>query len=252
MKNNLISKTGLMLKKNSSAILLGMGIASFFSAIITTATQTQKAVKLIEQKEEEKGEKLTKKEVVKHTWKLYLIPIILASVGTGTIIGSKYIDGKKIALISTACTTAQNALTEFQTKTKEIVGKDKVKEIADSIAKDKVQNISKEDGDVIHTGYGDTLCFDNQCGRKFTCDPDKIKKAINDINYRLLNEMCVTLNEFYYEIGLSGTVLGEQVGWAMEKGQIVPRFTATLTEKDEPCFVVDFETQPIFNYDYIT
>ena len=93
MKNNFISKTGLMLKKNSSAILLGMGIASFFSAIITTATQTQKAVKLIEQKEEEKGEKLTKKEVVKHTWKLYLIPIILASVGTGTVIGSKYIDG---------------------------------------------------------------------------------------------------------------------------------------------------------------
>ena len=77
-----------------------------------------------------------------------------------------------------------------------------------------------QNSEVLVTGKGETLCYDSLSGRYFKSDIEKIKKAINDVNRRMLNENSVALNEYYVEIGLAAVGIGESVGWDIDKGYL--------------------------------
>lgn len=269
MKGNILKTIKIGASKNSSIILMGLGIGSFATAVVFAIRATPKALKLIDEKKEEKKRhvktcdnidttsslpalELTKIEIVKSCWKCYIPTAISMIIGTVSIISSSCISQRRNALLTTACAATQTAFNEFRSKTKNVIGEEKTKEIIDAVAKDKIEKLPANDDEIIYTGQGDDWCLDAQCGRYFKGDIGKIKKAINTINYRLLNEMCVSLNEFYYEIGLEGTRLGDKVGWNLDNGMVEPAFSSIFSdEKNKTCFVVDFDLQPLYNYDMI-
>ena len=45
---------------------------------------------------------------------------------------------------------------------------------------------------------------------------DTIKKIVNELNRRMLSESYISLNDFYYELGLSFTKMGDQLGWNVQ------------------------------------
>ena len=263
MKGNILKTIKFNASKNSPVILMGLGIGSFATAVVFAVRATPKALKLIEDKKEEKRTisvnhikhdyfELTKMELIKTCWKCYIPSALSMLVGTVAIISSSCISQRRNALLTTACAATQTAFNEFRSKTKDVIGEEKTKEIIDAVAKDKIEKLPVNDDEIIYTGQGDDWCFDAQCGRYFKGDIGKIKNAINTINYRLLNEMCVSLNEFYYEIGLEGAGLGDKVGWNLDNGMIEPAFSSIFSdEKNKTCFVVDFNLQPLYNYDMI-
>lgn len=269
MKGNILKTIKAGTVKNSPVLLIGLGIGSFTSAIVLAVRATPKALKLINEKKEEKKQRiktynnssnstdiivpeLTKIEIVKSCWKCYIPAALSMLIGTVSLVSSSCISQRRNALLTTACAATQTAFNEFRTKTKDIIGEEKTKEVIDAVAKDKIEKLPVNDDEIIYTGQGDDWCFDAQCGRYFKGDIGKIKKAINTINYRLLNEMCVSLNEFYYEIGLEGTGLGDKVGWNLDNGMIEPAFSSIFSDsKNKTCFVVDFNLQPLYNYDMI-
>jgi len=234
-------------KRNSSELLLAVEIASGVSAIIFTAIGTVKAVKKVEQKKEELGRDLTKKEIAKEVWPCY-IPVVVSEVAQVTsAVERKKVNAKNTAVLATAYTLTDQAFREYKEKVVETIGEKKQHEIMSEIAKDKIRENPPHNNEVIITGKGKTLCYDPASGRYFECDIETIRKAEAKLNQEITRSMYASLNDYYDLVGLPATSLGDDLGW---NGDSLVEFSysSTLTEDDRPCLVVDFYVQPRADY----
>ncbi|MBQ5562679.1 MAG: hypothetical protein IIT39_04770 [Clostridia bacterium] len=68
---------------------------------------------------------------------------------------------------------------------------------------------------IVTTGYGDTLCYETLSGRYFYSDIEKIRAAVNRANKIILEESYISLNEFYDELDLGHTGIGDSIGWGV-------------------------------------
>ena len=242
---------------HSPEILTGVGISGMLTAIGLGIAATPKAMKAIEKAKVRKVEgsddaivdpKLTKGEIFKVTWKYYIPTVATAALSTACIIGSNSVHAKRNAALAAAYTLSDSALKEYQNKVVETIGEKKEEAVRDAIAKDRVDNNPVSTKEVIITEKGNTLCYDSISGRYFRSDIEKLKKAANELNRRMLNDMYISLNEFYYEIGLNGTKIGEDLGWNVDRGLIDLRFSAQVADDGNPCLVLEFEVAPSYKY----
>lgn len=238
---------GKTMTKYSPEILLGFGIAGMVVTTITAVRVTPKAVRIVE--ELSKEEKPTKGEIVKATWKLYLPSLITGVLSTACLIGSNSVNVRRNAALAAAYTLSESALSEYKTKVIETIGDKKEKEIIDSIAQDKVEKNPVTKNEVIFTGKGETLCYDSICGRYFHSDRSKIERVENEINRRLLTEDYISLNDFYYELGLEETEKGDLLGWNVNDGLIRTTFSSRIADDGTPCLVMLFSVGPKYKYD---
>ena len=79
--NGLLNSSKVFFKKNSATILTCLGGVGVIATSIMAVKATPKALKIIEKAEEEKGEELTKTEIVKAAGVVY-IPTVLTGVST--------------------------------------------------------------------------------------------------------------------------------------------------------------------------
>ena len=92
----------LIVKRNASTILTGLGIIGIAATTITTVKATPKTLRLIEEAEKEKGEKLTKWETVKIASPSYISMAGLCLVTMACVIGAEILNQKRQAsLLST-------------------------------------------------------------------------------------------------------------------------------------------------------
>ena len=136
----------------------------------------------------------------------------------------------------------------------EVLGEEKEKEIRTAIAEDRIDKDMHSGSyeylnHVVMMGNNDDLCYDVLSGRYFNSNIDKIKKAMNDMNYRLLNDNILSLNEFYNEIGLQSTDIGYEKGWNISDGMIDISFSSIISDNDQPCIVMHFENEPKYKFD---
>ena len=237
IRNNIITKA----TEKSPEILVGMGLAGMLTSTVLAVKATPKALDILAQEDED----LTNLEKVKKTWKCYIPATIGYCTSAACIIAATSTNNKRNAMLAGAYKLSESALLEYRNKVVEVVGEEKEKEIRDSIAKDRV-----EDRPVITClGKDDYSCYDMLSGRYFKSDIDKIQKAVNDMNYKLLNDNILSLNEFYYELGMKGTDIGYEQGWDISKGMIEVSFSSIISENDEPCIVMHFDNPPQYGFD---
>lgn len=237
--------------KHSPEILTGVGIAGMITTTVLAVKATPKALKLLEEEAREKDiprEDLTIKEKIKTTWKCYIPAAMTCTSSVACLIGASSVNAKRIAALATAYNLSETALNEYREKVVETIGEKKEKLVRDKVAEKHVSDRPVSNTEVIMTEKGNTLCFDPISGRYFKSDMDKIKKAKNDINWRLLNDMYVSLNEFYDELGLAPTSLGDELGWVVDKGKIDIYFSSQLTDEGEPCLVMEYSIAPKYDY----
>lgn len=241
-------KIPVFFKKHSSEILMGIGIAGMIGTTISAVRATPKALMLIEEKKLDLDtEKLTVVETIKTAGPCYILPLITGATSIACIIGANSVHVRRNAALATAYTLAETSFKDYKDKVIETLGDKKDKEVRDAVAKDKIEKNPVEQSRVIITSNGETLCYESLSGRYFKSDIDKIQKAVNEINRRLLFDSYISLNEFYEEIGLDETKIGEDIGWRIETGMIEIDFSSQLAE-GTPCLVMDYITMP--NYDY--
>ena len=72
--------------------------------------------------------------------------------------------------------------------------------------------------------------------------------ASNRLSRAMLEEIYVTLNEFYYEIGLDSIGVGEDLGWNIDDGLIELSFSSQVTADGTPCLVVNYYSGLKTNY----
>lgn len=234
--------------KHSPEILTGIGIAGMITTTVLAVKATPKALKLMEDARYKKEEDLTVPEKVKVTWKCYIPATLLGVASVGCLIGANSVNLRRKAALATAYKLSETALAEYKEKVIETVGEEKAKDIRSAIAKDKMEKNPVTKSEVIITDKGESLFCDSISGRYFKSDMNTIEKAVNTINRRLLNEMSVSLTEFYSEIGLSPTSLSEELGWNMNDGQIEIDFSSQITDDGRPCIYIEYEIAPRYDY----
>lgn len=240
------------MSKHSPEILTGIGIAGMIGTTIVAVRATPKALKLLEAEKElknENGEELSKADIVRTTWKCYIPAAVTGTVSIICLIGASSVNHKRNAALVTAYTISETAFSEYRDKVIESIGEKKEREIRDEVAKDKIAKNPVKNCEVFVTEKGNTLCYDAISGRYFRSDIDKIKKAENELNHRLISEMYIALNEFYYEVGLPGTKMGDELGWNIDGGLIGLDFSSQLTEDGTPCLVIDYRIAPRYEYE---
>ena len=156
----------VMVSKRSPEILTGLGIAGMISTTVLAVQATPKALDLIARAEDKKfdnghGNKLTVSEKMKVAWKPY-IPAAITGIGSiSCIIGASSVHAKRNAAIAAAYNLSQTALTEYKEKVVETIGEKKEQAIKDKISKDKIKKDPVSKSEVIVTGKGNTLCYEN-------------------------------------------------------------------------------------------
>lgn len=236
--------------KRSPEILTGIGIAGMITTTILAVRATPKALELIEeQKEEESVDELSSFEVAKVAWKPYIPAMVTCVVSTACLIGASSVNTKRNAALATAYKLSETALTEYREKVIETIGEKKERIVRDKVAEERVKKNPVSKNEVIVTGNGKTLCFDPISGRYFMCSIETIKKAENTLNKQMLHDISgyVSLNEFYDELGLDHTSVGNDLGW--NTNQLIDiDFSSQLNDNGEPSVVLDYLVAPKCDY----
>lgn len=255
-----------VVSKHSPEILTGIGIAGMITTTILAVKATPKAEKLIELECERQNRELANKaynngydscnrigklkpiDAVKVTWKCYIPAAISCATSVACLIGASSVNAKRNAALAAAYNLSATALSEYKEKVVETIGEKKEHIVKDKVAEEYVKKNPVSKQEVIVTKAGNTLCFDAVSGRYFKSDIDKIKKAENELNKRMLNEMYISLNEFFDELGLDHISIGDDLGWNLDSGLIDLDFSSQLADDGTPCLVVNYQVGPTYGY----
>ena len=102
------------LSRNSSKILLGLGIAGAFTAVGFAISATPKAMILLEEKKQELGvEKLDAKTIIRTAAPVYIPTAISMGISTGCIIAASSVNDRRNAALAAAYTMSETALRSF-------------------------------------------------------------------------------------------------------------------------------------------
>lgn len=252
--NKIFKSIGSSLSKHSPEILTGLGITSMITATVLAVNATPKALRLIEEKkEEEQVEELTAVETVKTAWKPYVPAVISGVTGVACLIGANSVHARRSAAWVTAYKLSEAAFSEYKDKVVETIGEKKEKSVREKIAQDKVNDKQKIDATPIYVvDTNATEFYDPIGGARFVTTIDKVKAAINEINAILLDNDFVSMNDFYYELGLPPTKMGYDLGWNTHQGRreslIKIHFTSQF-ENGKAYAVIEYDVAPKYDYD---
>lgn len=255
------------LKRKSPEILTGMGIGLGACTVGLAVKATPKALMLMEEKkreinrdifEEAKAndqveceyvDKLKPIDTVRVTWKCYVPAAVTGVASVACLVGASSTNARRNAALAAAYTISESALKDYKNKVVEVVGEKKEKEVRDAVAKEKIEKDPVENKEIIITEKGETRCYDALSGRYFKSDVDMLNKAVNELNRRMIDQSYMSLNDFYYAIGLSGIKIGDDLGWRVDQGLIELDFSAQLSNDGIPCLVMDFIDAPKYDFD---
>lgn len=235
--------------KHSPEILTGIGIAGMITTTVLAVKATPKALILIDDKKKElelyPADKLTPVETVKATWKCYIPATVTGIASVACLIGASSVNSRRNAALATAYNLSTTALTEYKEKVIETIGEKKEQTVRDKVAEERIKKEPVNPSAIIVSGNGNTRCFDTITKRRFTSDIEAIKKIVNELNRRMVNgEDYISLNDFYYELGLDGSSIGDELGWNVADGLIELDFSAQLDSDGTPCIVIDYAIAP--------
>lgn len=246
---NLFKSVKMVVSQHSPEILTGIGIAGMITTTVLAVRATPKALILIDDKKAELDldprDNLTPMETVKATWKCYIPAAVTCATSVACLVGASSVNSKRNAALATAYNLTTAAFNEFKEATREVVGEKKEQLIHHKVAEERIKKEPVNQSAIIVSGNGNTRCFDTITKRRFTSDIEAIKRIVNELNRRMVNgEDYISLNDFYYELGLDGSSIGDELGWNVADGLIELEFSAQLDSDGTPCIVIDYAIAP--------
>lgn len=236
---NLINSSKLFLRRNSPTILTFLGAAGVVATSIAAAKVTPKAMALLEKTKEEKGEELTKLEMVKVAGPAYIPAIAIGASTIACIFGANALNKKTQASIMSAYALLDTSYKQYKSKVKELYGENSDRNVKKEIAKDKLK-----DND-IHINNEKILFFDFYSLRYFESTERLVLKAENRVNELLKLYGRASLNDFYESLGMPTAYTGYELWWNVQKCPSV-EFTHDITTMDDglECCVISMSVEP--------
>lgn len=240
------------LSKSSPEILVGLGLVGFATSTVMAVKATPKALQLIENerliREENNEPEMTKVDIVKTAWKPYIPSIAFYALSTACIFGSNSIVNKRNTAIMAAYKLTEKAYVEYKDAVIEQIGTETEREIVEKINTRKMNETPYNETMVI--GDGDIVVYDSLSGRYFRTTLLAVEKSVVEMNFRILNEMYASVNDFYEMIGVDYTATGNEMGWNLDNKMEV-YYSSKITDDGKPCIVLNYEKHPISDFDKI-
>lgn len=241
----MLFKTKMFFKRNGSTILSCVGAAGVVVTTVMAIKATPKAIQLLEEAKEEKGEELTKTEVVLTAGSAY-IPTAVVGLSTITcVLSATVLNRRQQAALTSAYALLNTSYKEYKNKVIDILGKEGHDEIQSEIAKDKYEG-------QIEVNEGNELFYDAFSGRYFESTKYKVKEAQYQLNRDLVMRDYIYLNEWYDYLGIDPVEGGWDIGWCGAicyemYWQMWIDFSSKKTVMDDglECIVVDFWQAPV-------
>jgi len=240
--------------ENRTVLLTAVGVVGTVSTAVLTGRASFKAGRIIEVAEHERAEESFGKEIELDTreridlvWALYIPPVGVGVLTIAAIVLANRLDAQKAAGLAAAYGISERSFTEYRQKVQERMGEGKEQALRDELAQERVNRDPISNKQVIITGKGEVLCKDNISGRYFMSSVEAIKKAENTINYEIVHHMYASLSQFYEEIGLAPTRHSDEIGWNTNNLLEVV-FSATMSDDERPCMVLDYTVGPTQDY----
>lgn len=225
------------LKSHSPEILTALGVSGVVATSYLTAKASFKANEVLEDYPFD----ISTKEKAKVIWKLYIPAGVSGALTIGCIIVSSQTTGRRTAAAVAAYSFTERAFSEYKEKVAEELGKGKEQKIRDEIVQERVLNnpapVSREV--MVTSVSGHVLCCELFTGRYFRSDMEMLRKAQNDLNVKVVNNVYVSLDEFYDLIGLSYTSNSSRLGWDPDRLMEL-EFSTVLSDTGEPCIAFDY------------
>ena len=251
--SKIAKNVGRTLSDNSPVILTSMAVAGTLGSTILAAKGGMQAQKeldvLLEEVEEGRADEelLTFKGQVKTTWKFYIPAGLMAGATVACVIGANSVSTRRNAAIMSAYSLTDKAFQEYKEKVVEQIGEKKEQVVRDEIAKDRLEANPVSDPSTVVIHGEKTLCYDGVTGRYFESDMQTLRKAVNDINEKCINEVYASQNDFYRLIGLDPIAIGEEIGWRSDHLLDIS-YSSHLTGDGVPCLSLDYLVGPIRGY----
>ena len=185
----LVRSSQLYLKKNASTILTVAGGVGVVGTTVLGIKATPRALALLDNAKQEKGEELTVMEKVKVAAPVY-IPTAVSGVATiACVFGANVLNKRNQAALMSAYALLDSSYKEYKAKVEDLYGENANNQIKDEIAKDKYEEIEvKED---------EQLFYDDFSNRYFVSTPSKVMQAEYNVNRDIHMQGWAELNDFY-------------------------------------------------------
>lgn len=222
-----MAKHGFKVVKNfavshSPIICTGLALIGVGATVIATVKATKKTGELIKKAEQEKGTALTKKEVVRTTWKAVVPAVIAVIVTCAAIVTAQYQASKTIksmaALYSATLAARDSAIeniidattTKFGPECEEVVEK-----ALDKTTTERVDTILKHQGELLETGTGgeNDIWLDMFSGRKFRASKAHVDRAILEFQREYTNKGMIRINRLYDYLRIPKIQAGHYAGY---------------------------------------
>lgn len=222
-KTNSISR---ILKRNAPMIFKVAGLVGLLASPFLTVPATVKAVRACDRKKEELGvEQLPVKEIVKNSWKYYVPVVSLMGASTVSMVNGESISAKRTAVLSAACSAAEQTLINYKEEAKKVIGEKKEKEIERNVLEKQFEEAKEQasinDIAIQGQGNGGTLFYEPITGTLFYSTRNKIDKAFNELSAQMIREYYVDLGDLFYYLGLRKVDACNIVGWNSEKHKTI-------------------------------
>lgn len=260
------------LHKNTPHILTGIGIGGMVATTVLAVKATPKALDLLRDERDRQNnevmeynknlpdesddelylpivDRVSTKDAVKVAWRCYLPSVLLGTMSVVCLISASSVNTRRNAALATAYKLSETALNEYQDKVVELHGEDAHKEVVEAVNKDQVEKNPPSNQVTIIGGSGESLCYDPISGRYFKSSIDAINRAANTLNKYMFDNMYVSLNDFYDELGLDHVKVGDDLGWVVDKGIIEIWFSSQITEDNQACVVMNYDVEPGVDFD---
>jgi hypothetical protein len=232
---------------NAPTILTAVAVMGVATTAVMAVKATPRAIKILEVAETRSQVILTPQEKLRLIAPCYIPASVVGIMTMACIVGVNSVHMKRQAALISAYTLVENNFQKYQAKITEQLGAKKEQKVRDEVAQDQVTQNPANSKEIIVTGNGDVLFMDSLSNRYFKSTYEKVKRAENELNYKLRNEMYASLNDLYDMLEIPHSDLGEDLGWKSDE-LLDLHISGTISEDRQPCLVVNYSVKPIRNY----
>lgn len=251
---------GPLIKRNSSTILTGLGVAGSIGSAVLAAKATPRAIRkldaafLAKNNVELEGQlanlpvtPLTKREIIKTVWVDYVPAVGLEVVTIACIVGAQSINLRRQAVVISAFSASEAVLREYQERMAVEVPT-KHRKVRDEMAAEVLAANPPGDREVvILNDKADQLFYEARTDRYFESTMNAVDKAVNDLNFRIHNQEYASVNDFYSLLGLKTVSEGDEFGWTPDQPLELDKSTH-ITDDGRAAVVIDYVRNPVTNY----
>ena len=247
--NKLVHRASLYVRRNAPTILTCVGGIGVVATSVMAVKATPKALQLLEEAKAEKGDDLTKLEVVAVAGPAYIPAMVTGAATIACIFGANVLNQRQQASLASAYALIDNSHKEYKKKVEELYGKEADAQVKQEIAKDKYKKSDVKDED------DKLLFYDEFSGRFFNATMEDVLRAEYHVNREIDNLGWSTLNEFYLKAGLEPIEGGFDVGWTEEENRA--RYWQSWVDFSQPktilddgleCYIITMYQEPYPNY----